>query len=101
MQQFLLLSLLACPTFKTTPSYGSPDTAFALGPLLSPKPSVDVLVLLRWDMEKSQMEENVTAGWLQQKFGEHNLTVISRDWVYNYPVVQDKTAVSVSVGSVQ
>eukprot|EP00775_Hariotina_reticulata_P003296 gene3296-3572_t len=86
---------LARDNFKTTPSYGSPDTAFALGPQLSPKPSVDVFVLLWWDSETSDMA-NITNEWLQKKFQAHNLTAIQEDWVYNYAVAQESTPVAMS-----
>jgi exopolysaccharide biosynthesis predicted pyruvyltransferase EpsI len=79
--------------FNTTPVYGSPDAAFAVGSWSSAKPSVDVLALLRDDHEGGAAENKVTTEWIQQKFGQHNLSVIHEDWFYPYHKSQESTEV--------
>jgi len=88
---------LALDNFKSTPSYGSPDTAFALGPQQAPQPSVDVCVLLRWDAETKDMEKNVDGEWMKGKFQDHNLTMVNQDWAYGVQVVQEASKVKMLV----
>eukprot|EP00775_Hariotina_reticulata_P009646 gene9646-9806_t len=82
--------------FNTTPVRASPDTAFAIGSWFGPKPSVDVLALLRGDHETNAMEENVTTEWLQRKFQPHNLTIMKEDWYYPYHKSQEATKVAIT-----
>jgi exopolysaccharide biosynthesis predicted pyruvyltransferase EpsI len=88
---------LALDNFKSTPTYGSPDQAFALGPLSAPKPTVDVVVLLRWDAETKDMEKNVDGEWMKGKFQDHNLTMVNQDWAYGVQVGQEASKVKMLV----
>jgi len=56
----------------------APDAAFGLGPLSAPDPLVDVAIVLRSDHEGQTSKD--TAGMLQAKLQQHNLTSVVSEW---------------------
>ena len=59
------------------------DIAYILGPqTASKRPSYDVLIQMRQDIEVVKSDEN-QYGWIKEQFDEANMTFEYRDWWYH------------------